>query len=53
MQQLQQLQKLQQQQPQPYLRQQQQQQQQINIKDAFSAYTENEQLVFVFIKILF
>lgn len=50
MQQLQQLQKLQQQQPQPYLRQQQQQQQQINIKDAFSAYTENEQLVFVFIK---
>ena len=48
-QQLQQLQQLQQQQP--YLRQQQQQQQQqINIKDAFSAYTENEQLVFVFIK---
>ena len=55
-QQLQQLQQLQQQQQQqqqqPYLRQQQphQQQQQINIKDAFSAYTENEQLVFVFIK---
>jgi len=46
-QQLQQLQ--QQQQQQPYLRQQQQQQQ-INIKDAFSAYTENQQLVFVFIK---
>uniref|UniRef100_A0A6C0F2I0 Uncharacterized protein n=1 Tax=viral metagenome TaxID=1070528 RepID=A0A6C0F2I0_9ZZZZ len=41
-----------QQQQQPYLRQQQphQQQQQINIKDALSAYTENEQLVFVFIK---
>ena len=54
-QQLQQLQQLQQQQ-QPYLRQQhpqqsqQQQQQQINIKDALSAYTDNEQLVFVFIK---
>ena len=47
-QQLQQLQ--QQQQQQPYLKQQQQQQQQINIKDALSAYTENEQLVFVFIK---
>ena len=46
-QQLQQLQ--QQQQQQPYLKQQQQQQQ-INIKDALSAYTENEQLVFVFIK---
>jgi len=28
----------------------QQQQQQFNIKDAMSAYTENEQLVFVFIK---
>jgi len=41
-----------QQQQQPYLRQQKphQQQQQINIKDALSAYTENEQLVFVFIK---
>ena len=48
-QQLQQLQQQQQQQQQPYLKQQQQQQQ-INIKDAFSAYTENEQLVFVFIK---
>ena len=52
-QQLQQLQQLQQQQQQqqqqPYLRQQQQQQQ-INIKDALGAYTENEQLVFVFIK---
>ena len=46
----QQLQQLQQQQQQPYLKQQQQQQQQINIKDALSAYTENEQLVFVFIK---
>ena len=57
MQQLQQLQQLQQQQKQqqqqqqqPYLRQQQQQEQQINIKDALSAYTENEQLVFSFIK---
>jgi hypothetical protein len=59
MQQLQQLQQLQQQQKQqqqqqqqqqPYLRQQQQQEQQINIKDALSAYTENEQLVFGFIK---
>ena len=54
-QQLQQLQQLQQQQQQqPYLRQQHpqqpQQQQQINVKDALSAYTENEQLVFVFIK---
>ena len=45
MQQLQQLQQLQQQK-----QQQQQQQQQLNIKDAMSAYTENEQLVFVFIK---
>jgi hypothetical protein len=53
MQHLQQLQQQQQQQQQqPYLRQQQpqQQQQQINIKDALGAYTENEQLVFVFIK---
>jgi hypothetical protein len=47
MQQLQQLQQLQQQKPK---QQQQQQQQQFNIKDAMSAYTENEQLVFVFIK---
>jgi hypothetical protein len=47
MQQLQQLQQLQQQKPK---QQQQQQQQQINIKDVMSAYTENEQLVFVFIK---
>jgi hypothetical protein len=55
MQQLQQLQQLQQkpkQQPhqQPHQQQQQQQQQHLNIKDAMSAYTENEQLVFVFIK---
>ena len=57
MQQLQQLQQLQQQkqqqqQQQQQLQQQQQQQQpqQLNIKDAMSAYTENEQLVFVFIK---
>lgn len=49
LQQLQQKQQKQQQQPQPYLRQQQQQQQ-INIKDALSAYTENEQLVFDFMK---
>jgi hypothetical protein len=45
------LQQLQQLQQQPYLRQQQQQQQQqINIKDTLSAYTDNEQLVFDFIK---
>ena len=57
MQQLQQLQQLQQQkqqqqqqQQQLQQQQQQQQQQQLNIKDAMSAYTENEQLVFVFIK---
>ena len=49
MQQLQQLQQLQQQQQQKP-KQQQQQQQQVNIKDAMSAYTQNEQLVFVFIK---
>ena len=48
MQQLQQLQQLQQQKQQQ--QQQQQQHQQLNIKDAMSAYTENEQLVFVFIK---
>jgi hypothetical protein len=54
MQQLQQLQQLQQMQqqkqkqhPQHY---QHQQEQQLNIKDAMSGYTENEQLVFVFIK---
>ena len=49
MQQLQQLQQLQQQKQQQQ-QQQQQQHQQLNIKDAMSAYTENEQLVFVFIK---
>ena len=48
-QQLQQLQQLQQQKPKQQ-QQQQQQQQQVNIKDAMSAYTQNEQLVFVFIK---
>jgi len=48
MQQLQQLQQLQQSQKQK--QQQQQQQQELNIKDAMSAYTENEQLLFVFIK---
>jgi hypothetical protein len=51
MQQLQQLHQLQQLQQKP--KQQphhQQQQQHLNIKDAMSAYTENEQLVFVFIK---
>jgi hypothetical protein len=51
MQQLQQLQQLQQSQKQKQQQQQQQQQQQeLNIKDAMSAYTENEQLLFVFIK---
>ena len=51
MQQLQQLQQLQQMQQKSRQQQQQQQQQpELNIKDAMSAYTENEQLVFVFIK---
>ena len=54
MQQLQQLQQLQQSQKQKQQQQQQQQpqqqQQELNIKDAMSAYTENEQLLFVFIK---
>jgi len=55
MQQLQQLQQLQQQKPKQQQQQQQkpkqqQQQEQVNINDAMSAYTENEQLVFVFIK---
>ena len=54
LQQLQQLQQSQQSQQQQKTKQQQQQQQQqqqeLNIKDAMSVYTENEQLVFLFIK---
>jgi hypothetical protein len=49
MQQLQQMQQMQQMQQQKS-KQQQQQQPELNIKDALSAYSENEQLVFVFIK---
>jgi hypothetical protein len=49
MQQLQQMQQMQQLQQQKS-KQQQQQQPELNIKDALSAYSENEQLVFVFIK---
>jgi hypothetical protein len=52
LQQLQQMQQMQQMQQQKSKQQQQQQQQQpeLNIKDAMSAYSENEQLVFVFVK---